>query len=125
MIKTHKGYVTSKKIGKYKQIIQHILRITEKYAYLDKNFLIKTHKGFVTSKITPKPRPRPSRLWAKKSESGEIRRNRTDSAKPCSVLRSPGSMWVFEDAITQRSSGAMLMRTPDTSLFLGQVQSVD
>ena len=35
-IKTHKGYVTSKKkIGKYRQIIQNILRIIQDYAYPD------------------------------------------------------------------------------------------
>ena len=62
-IKTHKGYVTSEKIvwqiGKYRHIIQNILRIIQECAYPDQNVLIKTHKGYVTSnkkmgKITTK-----------------------------------------------------------------------
>ena len=53
-IKTHKGYVTSKnffwQIGKYRRIIQNILRIIQECAYPDQNVLIKTHKGYVKSK---------------------------------------------------------------------------
>ena len=52
-IKTHKGYVSSEKknrqMGKYRQIIQNILRIIQECDYPDQNVLIKTHKGYFTS----------------------------------------------------------------------------
>ena len=35
---------TTKKIGKYRQIIQNILRIIQECPYQDENVLIKTHK---------------------------------------------------------------------------------
>ena len=42
---THKGYVKNKKkIGKYRQIIQNILRIIQECPYPDQNVLIKTHE---------------------------------------------------------------------------------
>ena len=48
-INTNKGYVTSeKKLGKYRRIIQNILRIIQECPYPDQNILIKTHKGYVT-----------------------------------------------------------------------------
>ena len=67
-IKTHKGYVMSKKknrqTGKYRRIIKIILRIIQECAYPDQNVLIKTHKGYVTSN---------NKKWAKSQKKGKKR----------------------------------------------------
>ena len=51
-----------RQIGKYRQIIQNILRIIQECAYPDQNVLIKTHKGYVTSN---------NKKWAKSQKKGQ------------------------------------------------------
>ena len=65
-----KSMLRAKKIWASRQI-QNILRIMQECAYPDQNVFIKTHKGYVQEKKKIKSRPKPSRPWANKSESGE------------------------------------------------------
>ena len=78
-------------IGKYRHIIQNILRIIQECAYPDQNVLIKTHKGYVTSnkkmgKITTKKRAKNRRQCQKAHLNRHARLKRATSLHRCTFL---------------------------------------